>query len=311
MKLNYDDIVDRHKDVPCVVALHGPSLDKQKDQIQQLQKNKKILRFSVNEWYDHFTEKPDYWVISNGEYTVEASLRGSPIWNLRQYPHDVFNKYKIPLLYNVTADLTDKRLVDESLKCDYFPYDTRHFKGDSCRQVFLNFKKHYEKNKNFNFTDYGNNSQMWQPPRIDGFPDWMKKLHGRIGGGWDLHGKCCGVAGNITLQEKLQQISGHEQHMSPGHTVGIFAITFATLMGCNPIYVVGLDLDCSIGYAQGAGQHSQFNAGHLGHWSVIFRDFLLDDMRILNESAKLLGSKIINLNTDSWHNEFSKGKLIL
>ena len=293
MKLNYDDIVNKHKDMPCVVALHGPSLDKHKEEIQQLQKDKKILRFSVNEWYDHFTEKPDYWVVSNGEYTIDASLKGSHIWNLRQYPHDVFNKYKIPLLYNATADLTDKRLVDKNLKCDYFPYDTRHFKGDTCGQVFLNFKKYYEKNKNLNFTDYGNNSQMWQPPHVEGFPDWMKKLHGRIGGGWDLHGKCCSIAGETTLQEKLQELSGHNQHMSPGHTVGMFAIIFATLMGCDPIYVVGLDLDCRIGYAQGAGQHSQFNIGHLGHWSVIFRDFLLDDMRILNESAKLLGSKII------------------
>jgi hypothetical protein len=32
-------------------------------------------------------------------------------------------------------------------------------------------------------------------------------------------------------------------------------------------------------------------------------------MRILNESAKLLGTKIINLNQDSWYDVFEKGDI--
>jgi hypothetical protein len=114
-----------------------------------------------------------------------------------------------------------------------------------------------------------------------------------------------------TLQERLQSISGHPQHASPGHTVGLFAIMFAVIMGCSPIYVAGLDLDCSIGFARGANERASYNSGHMGHWKKIFRDFLLDDMRIINESAKILGIEIINLNKSSWHDSFLKGRLDL
>ena len=311
MKLTFDNILNKHKNIPCVVALHGPSLDKEKDKIELLQKEEKILRISVNEWYDYFDEKPNYWVVSNGEFTIEASINGNSIWDSRGYPREVFNKYDIPLFYNATADFTSEEIIDRSLKCDYLSYDTRHFRGHSCIEILKNFKSYYEKNENLDFTYYGNNSKMWERPNIIRMNEWMKKLYGRIGGGWNAQGHCCENPKAPTLQEKLQQLSGHEQHMSPGHTVGLFAAIFAVLMGCNPIYVTGLDLDCSIGYAEGSNAKAQFNAGHIGHWKTIFKDFLLDDMRILNESAKLLGIEIINLNKNSWHNELTKGELKL
>ena len=51
------------------------------------------------------------------------------------------------------------------------------------------------------------------------------------------------------------------------------------------------------------------NFPNIGHWKYVFRDFLLDDMRILKESAELLDIKIINLDKNSWHNVFEKGNL--
>ena len=69
----------------------------------------------------------------------------------------------------------------------------------------------------------------------------------------------------------------------------------------------GLDLDCTLGYAKKANPRATFNEGHMGHWKKIYKKFLIDDMRILNESAKLVGIDIINLNKNSWHNEFAKG----
>jgi len=311
MKISYDNIVNRHVNIPCVVALHGPSLNFHKEKIETLQREKKVLRISVNEWYDFFDEKPDYWIVSNGEFTIDASINGSPVWDWRGYPRDVFNKYDIPLLYNATADLTSDDVIKNNLKCDYLPYDTRHFLGHTCMQIFKNFKNYYEEDGNLDFKFYGNNSKMWDRPDIEGLDDWMKNLHGRIGGGWDLHGKCCHHAGPITLQEKFQEISGHMQHPGPGHTVGLFSIMFAVIMGCNPIYVAGLDLDCSAGHATGANERASYNSGHMGHWKKIFRDFLLDDMRIIKESAEMLGIEIINLNKDSWHDVFIKEKLRL
>ena len=84
------------------------------------------------------------------------------------------------------------------------------------------------------------------------------------------------------------------------------AIAFAVLMGCNPVYISGLDLDYSAGYAESETQY-QINAPNVGHWKYIYRQFLLDDMRILKESAENLGIKIINLNKNSWHKVFDFG----
>ncbi len=39
MRIVYKDIIDKHRDVPCVIACHGPSLDAHKDKIQALQKS--------------------------------------------------------------------------------------------------------------------------------------------------------------------------------------------------------------------------------------------------------------------------------
>ena len=313
MKLEYNDIIDKHKNTPCVVALHGPSLNNHKNQIEALQREKKILRISVNEWYDFFNEKPDYWVVSNGEFTIEASIHGSKLWSKRNYPHNVFNNYNIPLIYSCIADLTDFDFIDKHLTCDYLPFDTRHFKQHSCIQILKNFKNHYEKNKNLNFCFYGNNKQMWQKPNVKDYPDWFKKIHGRIGHGWSINSKCCKNKLDITLQEKLQQLSNHSRHMSPGYTVGLSAVCFALLMGCNPIYISGLDLDYTLGYAGSINDVDHFswiNMGNIGHWKDAYRDFLLDDMTILKESAELLDVKIINLNKNAWYNTFTKGELL-
>ena len=311
MRLKYSDIIEKHKNMPCAITLHGPSLDPYRDRIQDLQRQNKLIRFDVNEWYDYFEEKPNYWVVSNTEFTIDASIRRNRIWAERKYEHNVFNKYNVPLLYNATADLTDLDFVEKNLQCDYLPYDTKHFKRHRCVEILKNFKTHYEQNRNLNFKYYGNNEQLWQPPNVKKFAPWKQKLHGRIGGAWNLSGKCCAFIDQSTLQEELQKHSGYEQHMGPGQTVGLFAGMFAILMGCNPIYIVGLDLDCEAGFAAGKQTLGVYNEGHVGHWKVIYRDFLLDDMRILKESAEKLGIKIINLNKESWHDVFEKGELNL
>ena len=297
--------------MPCAVALHGPSLNPHIKKIQTLQREDKLIRFSVNEWYDYFEEKPDYWVVANSEFTIEASIIRNRLWEERKYIHDAFNKFNVPLIYNANADLTDLDFVDKHLHCDYLPFDSKHFKGHKCLDVLKNFKKHYDEHRNLDFTYYGNNAKLWEKPNVEGFPEWKQNLYGRIGSSWDISGKCCKFIGDTTLQERLQQVSGHDQHMGIGQTVGLGAVIFAILMGCNPIYITGLDLDCSAGYAAGKKTLGGYNQGHIDHWKVIFRDFLLDDMRIIKESAEMLGIEIINLNKDSWHDVFLKGKLEL
>ena len=311
MKLQYENIIDKHKDTAAVIALHGPSLNKHKEKIEQLQNQKKVIRFSVNEWYDFFNVNPDYWVVSNGEFTVKASMTDDPLWRFRNYPPDVFNKYKIPLLYNSSVDLSEDVYLNK-LKCDYFQYDIKHFKGHSCKEILLNFKKHYSENKNLEFYGYGNNCHMWQKPDVKDFPDWIKNIHGKIAGAWNVRSKCCKSRLDITLQEKLQQLSGYDKHAGPLATVGFCAISIAIMMGCNPIYISGLDLDYSLGYADSDYDYSsQINAGNIGHWKKIYKKSILNDMSIINESAKRLDKKIINLNKDSWYDVFTKGDLNL
>jgi len=310
MSYSFEHILNKHKGEVCIVALHGSSLDPHKEQIEDLQKENKAIRISTNEWFNYFSEKPDYWIVSNGEFTIKASIDRDHIWDSRGYPHNVFNEQDVFLIYNKTADLTNPEFIKENLKCDYHAFDSKHFKGHSCKQILNNFRDHYTKNKNLNYCDYGKNPQMWQKPNVAGFPPWFQQIHGKIAQAWDPQEKCCANMGEITFQEKLQGISGHSRHMGPGQTVGLMAIAYAVMMGCSKIYVAGLDLDYSLGYAGSInGTKDIPNIGNIGHWKYVFKDFLLDDMRILNESAELLGTKIINLNKEAWYNEFEKGDL--
>ncbi len=317
MKLTLDDIVDKHKGETCVISLHGPSLAPYIDKIQDLQKLNKITRLSVNEWFDYFEEKPDYWVVSNTEFNIRDSILNENVWKIREYPIDVFNTYKIPLIYNRAADLTDPTFVDENLDFDYLPYDNKHFKGHGCIEILKNFKKHYEENKNLDFEFYGNNKQMWQLPdtKNENVNQWCAQVHAGLAGGWSKTGHCCHLRNDeLTLQEKLQEYSGHDRHCGVGQTVGLFCVAIAILMGFKKIYIVGLDLDYSLGYADGYPEDKNYyvpNVAQVGHWKYVYKDFLLDDMKILRESAALKGAEIINLNKEAWYDEFTKGDLNL
>ena len=312
MKLKIEDIVNKHQNTPAVVALHGPSLNPFLDKIQELQKEKGYIRLSVNQWYDFFKEKPDYWVVSNTEYTIYNSIVPNFFWDTyNTFQKNVFNKYDVPLLFNDTADLTTNNFIENNLNCDYLPYDTKHFKGTKCTEILKLFKKYYEENHNFDYNYFGNNSQMWSPVSTVGtncHPSWAT-----FAGAWSRKNKCCHKIDNkrITIQENLQQLSGHSQHMGPGVSVGFFALSFAVLMGCNPIYVAGMNLDYTKGYAetkQTKYKH-RVNPGAIGHWKVIYNSTIRNDLRIIKESADLLGIKIINLNQNSWFDTLPIGEL--
>tara|TARA_R110000824_G_scaffold377911_1_gene569291 strand:- start:249 stop:554 length:306 start_codon:yes stop_codon:yes gene_type:complete len=101
-------------------------------------------------------------------------------------------------------------------------------------------------------------------------------------------------------------VSGHEEHCSTGDTVAIEMISFAIIMGCNPVYVTGMDLDYNLGYANGkSASENQLSADD---WGRLNKN-LVNDLRILNESAQRRGIKIINLTENAWYNEFEKGDL--
>tara|TARA_R110000824_G_scaffold225317_3_gene412931 strand:- start:366 stop:1073 length:708 start_codon:yes stop_codon:yes gene_type:complete len=234
------------------------------------------------------------------------------VWDYHhKWQKNVFNKYGVPLLYEGHAENGSDEFVKDNLNCDYLPYDTIHFQNMKCRDILKSFKEYYDKNKNYDFKKYGNNSQMWERFTTKGtncHPDWA-----RFAAAWRGNGKCCEKIdySTTTIQEALQKLSGHPEHIAPGVTVTWWAITFAILMGCNPIYITGLDLDYAKGYAKPheAGKTNLINEAAIGHWKVIHRSTIYNDLRIIRESAELLGIKIINLNKNAWFDCLETGDL--
>lgn len=290
MKIDFDDIIDRHVDVPAVITLHGPSLNKHKHKISSLQKSNKIIRFSINNWYDYFTIPPDYWILSSAEDAF-------PVRKLL----GIASEQNIPIFYSDEADFTDKQTIDKFLKkTEWLAYDQRHWQGKSCLQILKQFKQHHEKHKNYNFKTFGNNAIMWEPPRCYSMS------------GHSLKGDCCAQNNppRITIQEKLQKKSGFHSHYSTGDSVALHAIAFAILMKCNPIYISGLDLDYNVGYAEKEKDDWMAKAQSPNAWHPV-RKNLENDLSILDGSARKRGIDILTLNEQAWYNSFRKTSQII
>jgi hypothetical protein len=285
-KLNYNigEVVDRHQGIPAVVCAHGPSLNDHKESIVRLHNNKEIIRFSVNDWFDVFAKKPDYWAISNPEYQF-VNWVGK------------FNYYDTFLLFSTTCrERSSNSFITKNLKCKNILFDQRHFKNHNCLDILKNFRSHYEENKNFNFIDYGNNSSIFTPA-----PNTPIGYFG-----FDPTGICCRNKMGTTIQEMLQQTSGYGKHYSTGDTVALHAIAFAIIMGCNPIYISGMDLDYSLGYA--SKMSFPMNMDHYNIWQEGQKN-LINDLNILNDSAENRHIEIINLKKEAWYKVFKSGEL--
>ena len=283
MRIQISDIIDRHTGIPAVITLHGPTLNLHKEKIIDYQKQGKILRFSVNNWYDYFDLSPSYWILSSSE-------QGFPIRKMLPIIMD----RKMPMFFSDDGDFTSKKLIDDSLDSEWLVYDQRHWQGKTCLEILKAFKQHHTINKNFDFKKFGNNSAMWKPPRCYTMS------------GHSLEGRCCdqNVPTRIPIQEELQNLSGHDSHYSTGDTVALHAIAFAILMGCNPIYVAVLDLDYNKGYANKDLTDWDWKAKSVNAWTPV-RENLENDLNILNASALKRNINILNLNPNPWYNSFN------
>ena len=287
MRIEIKDILDRHKDTPCAITAHGPSLNLNKQRIIELQQSKQLLRLSVNNWWDYFTSAPDYWILSSSEHAFPMRIL-----------FDIIKNAGCPIFYSDDGDWTSKETIDQQVDGEWLVYDQRHWEGKTCIEILKQFKSHYEQNKNFEFKRFGNNEVMWHPPRC------------YTNSGHALDGKCCAQNNppRTTLQEYLQNLTGASQHYSTGDTVSMHAIAFAIIMGCNPIYVSGLDLDYNKGYANSDKDDWKVKAQGPNAWTPV-RENLQNDIRVLSESAKKRGIEIINLNPDPWYDSFEVGEL--
>tara|TARA_R110000787_G_scaffold240925_3_gene347129 strand:- start:747 stop:1733 length:987 start_codon:yes stop_codon:yes gene_type:complete len=326
MRLEIGQLIDRHIGKPAIVTGHGPSLSQNIEQIESMQKDDKIIRFSLNDWFKFFRTPPEYWVLANNIDTVSRHLQ-------------VMNECNSTVLLGDTVDLTSDEFMEQKLQCDYFPYDQRHFKGHTCAQIWYNFSNHAvscQNKKDYKFTYYGNNSKMWNPTDAgSAVPPIRWELPANISAAKSVKNCCYRIQNKetvqaearqletlwettpneredvkfsppqrvrLTIQENLQKISGHESHYSPGDTVILHAIAAAIIMGCNPIYITGMDLDYSIGYANGTRPPND------NGWQKENVN-LINDLKILEESAKKRNIRIINLKKDAWYGVFELGEI--
>lgn len=107
----------------------------------------------------------------------------------------------------------------------------------------------------------------------------------------------------LTIQEYLQQMSGHDKHYTDAGTVGIHMIALAIILGCNLIYVSGIDMDYKTGYVNGS---KVIKHDDIGKYKPLFNQ----QSKIIVESAEKLGVNIINLNQNSPFDSIKKGEFV-
>jgi len=119
MKLQLENIIDKHIGQKCIVAAQGPSLNQYLDKLSSL-KDVGYTLISCNSWQEfHPSCSPHYCVLANNVETCKSKL-------------DLVNHHNITLIYADTVDLVDQDWLEKNLKVDFLPYDQRHFDGKEC-----------------------------------------------------------------------------------------------------------------------------------------------------------------------------------
>lgn len=140
--------------------------------------------------------------------------------------------------------------------------------------------------------------------------------------GWlDVHGRppnCCNgiIQGRLCIQEEFQKYTGYDMRYGSGDTVGVHMVSLSVMLGLNPIYISGIDLDYTNGYFNNdfEGEDGTKRLGmrleeriKMGMDNINRVPDLVDrivrDMNIINESAKKIGVKIYNTSKKSRLNE--------
>lgn len=98
--------------------------------------------------------------------------------------------------------------------------------------------------------------------------------------------KCCFHLNpyRLTIQEEVQKYTGYHEIFYGGDTVILHCLSLAILLGCNPINIIGIDLDYKKGYANN-------NCNLISKISYLdtfddIRDRLILHLQILVNSAK-------------------------
>jgi len=90
----------------------------------------------------------------------------------------------------------------------------------------------------------------------------------------------------VTIQEKLKEYTGYKALYSSGSTVSLHMLSLSILSGCKNIYIFGVDLDYSKGYANS-------NFFNNDSFNPYLRE-IIEDFSTINKSAQNIGVNIFS-----------------
>jgi hypothetical protein len=111
-----------------------------------------------------------------------------------------------------------------------------------------------------------------------------------------------------SIQEALCKHTNQTEWYGSGDTVALHMIALAIILGCNPIYIAGVDLDYTLGYAQ----HSKPQEFVVGNEIGAMNNYLdrnLKNLSIIYAAAKNVGVGIYNLNPKPSYDTIPIGSL--
>ena len=275
MILDICDIINKHKGKSALVIGNGPSLTPEiKKNLHNLNPES-IVTFGMNYWFEYYNKTPDYWIMADPGLTLPKVI-------------SEIKKFNIPVLYPDVVDLTPRKFIDENqITC--LPFDRMHYnnqdRGENlpwyekfknwndpiehyCCQGFIKDRKSIQEE----FGIYCNSDN------ID-FPFRKRKL----------------LDFNAPLNETILRTYG------PGRSVILHGLSFATMMGCDSIYVIGFDWDYTKGYSGQINTNDDYTLLSDPPNLLGFSDDVMEDLNIIKELAKNIGTNIYNLNKKSWH----------
>ena len=121
---------------------------------------------------------------------------------------------------------------------------------------------------------------------------------GKLPGGRHI---CCAgiISGRKCIQEILADVTGHGELYGAGDTVGVHMVALSVILGLNPVYVTGIDLDYSKGYFNNKVNFEQDRMA-LGMANMNYvPDYIQrvkKDIGIIRDAAEKIGTKIYSLN---------------
>lgn len=114
---------------------------------------------------------------------------------------------------------------------------------------------------------------------------------------------CCTgiIPDRLCIQEHLQQFTSYTKRYGSGDTVGVHMLATAIMLGLNPIYITGIDLDYRQGYVNNtiptAAERIKWGMSSINH-NDIQRNRILQDFEIIKQSAEKIGVKIYCMDDD-------------